>query len=473
MKILICNPPWENTEGYGCRSNTRWPHIRKDKYLIFPLYLGYAAAVLEKHGLGVAVVDAVAADYDSDKFISRLREEAGSMCFLETSTPTIAQDTANAVRIRKELGIPVFLLGPHATVYHKELLEENPLIDGVIRGEFEYTIRDVSLGLPLEKVLGLTWRSGPEVRVNEPRPYIENLDELPFPAWHLFDWKAYESHLYASPSMWMITTRGCPFQCTFCLWPDTMCGRRQRYRSAMNVVDEIETLVNKYHVKEVRFDDDTFALKKSHVLGIADELMKRGLHKKVQWACFGHASQDDREIYEKIKAAGCFRIDFGIESGSQRILDSVGKMLDIEKAKRTARICREIGLRFYCTFIVGFPGETAEDIEKSIALAIELDPDLIQVSNIVPYPGTRMYADGIKNNFLVYPGQWDKYNSCQPMVNSGMPPEEVQRYYLRFWRRFYLRPTIILRHLKRMFSSFADFKRVLMGFISFFNRFIK
>lgn len=472
MKITICNPPWENTEGYGCRSNTRWPHIRKDKYLIFPIYLAYAAAVLEKEGMQVSVVDAVASDYDSDAFIARLRAENSDCFFLETSTPTIAQDTANAVRIKKELGRRVFLFGPHATVFHKELLEANPDIDGVLRGEFEYTMRDVSKGGPLDGVAGLTWRSPEGVKVNPDRPYIENLDELPFPAWHLFDWKVYESHLYASPSMWLITSRGCPFRCTFCVWPDLMCGHRQRYRSAKNVVDEIETLVERYHVKEVRFDDDTFALNKTHVAAIADEIVRRGLHKKIRWACFGHASQDDREIYRKIKEAGCFRIDYGIESGSQRVLDSVQKTLDLEKAKRTVAIAREEGLDVYCDFIMGFPGETREDLEQTTRLAMEMDSDFIQVSYIVPYPGTRMYAEGLEKGFLLYPGKWEMYNSCQPMVRAGVEQAVVDRYYIGLWRKFYLRPKIIFRNLRRMLSSPADFKRVAYGFLSFFQRYL-
>lgn len=474
MKVLLANPPWETDLGYGCRSNTRWPHIRKDKYLIFPIYLAYAAAVLEKNGVGVAVVDAVAEDYGSDAFIARVRAEDPDICFLETSTPSILHDLRNANRIKKELGKKVFIFGAHATTFHRQLMEENPLIDGVIRGEFEHTIRDISLGTsPLAAVQGLTHRENGAITENPARPYIENLDELPFPAWHLFNWKAYESHLYASPSMWVITSRGCPFQCSFCLWPDMMYGHRQRYRSAKNVVDEMETLVNKYGVKEVRFDDDTFALRKEHVLGISNEIMRRGLHKKLRWACFGHASQNDYEIYESIKKAGCFRIDFGIESGSQRVLDAACKKLDVNKAKETVKLCKKAGLEVYCDFMIGFPGETDEDVRKSLDLALEMDPDFIQVSFVIPYPGTRMHADGVKSGYLIYPDDWEKYNCQHVLIKTGPSQEQIEKYFFLFWRKFYLRPRLIARNALKMFSSPQNFKRILLGFISFMERYFK
>jgi anaerobic magnesium-protoporphyrin IX monomethyl ester cyclase len=238
------------------------------------------------------------------------------------------------------------------------------------------------------------------------------------------------------------------------------------------VVDEMELLVNKYKVKEIRFDDDTFALKKSHVLDIADEIIRRNLHKKIRWACFGHASQDDPQIYAKIKEAGCFRIDFGIESGSQRILDSANKKLDLQKAKNTVKICKSAGLEVYCDFMIGFPDEEKEDVQKTLDLALEIDADFIQASYVIPYPGTRMYAEGIKNNFLIYPADWEKYNCQNTLIKTKLSPEEIDRYYLLLWRKFYLRPKIVFRRFLSMFTSFNNFKRVLYGFKSFVERYL-
>ncbi|MCB4790814.1 MAG: radical SAM protein [Elusimicrobia bacterium] len=474
MKVLLINPPWETKDGYGCRSNTRWPHTRKDKYLIFPIYLAYTAAVLEKEKIEVKVIDAVALEYSSGSFIERIKEEKPDICFVETSTPTIIQDLINARLIKEFAKSKVFIFGTHATVFHKEIMDENRYLDGIIRGEFEYTIKELCLNNDLALLNGITYiDKGGAVKVNPERPLIENLDELPFPAWYLFDMKVYESHLYRSPSMMMITSRGCPFQCTYCLWPDLMYGHKQRYRSAKNICDEIEALINLYKVKEIRLDDDTFALNPGHVLGLCNELKKRGLNKKISWTCFGHIAQDDENIYKELASSGCFKIDFGVESGSPKVLKYMKKSIDPDKARKVVSLAKRAGLLVYCDFMIGFPHETKEDIEMSIELAGSLDCDYIQVSYVIPYPGTRMYNDGIKENFLLYPKDWEKYASCTAMINTGeISPEAIDKYYNLFWKKFYLRPKIIFRTLRRALTCYDEFKRALKGFISFTKRMI-
>lgn len=252
-----------------------------------------------------------------------------------------------------------------------------------------------------------------------------------------------------------------------------MYGHRQRYRSAGNVCNEMEKLINDYGAREIRFDDDTFALSRKHVLGICKEIIKRGINKKITWTCFGHISQHDEDIYRALKDAGCFKIDFGIESGSDRILQAVGKSFNIEKAQKTIQLCKKFGLNVYCDFMIGFPDEKREDIEKSIQTALRLDSDYIQVSYTIPYPGTRMYAEELKKNNLLYPDQWEKYASCGPLVkNPNISEKELIGLYQSFWRRFYLRPKIILRTFVRMIKSKEEFKRHIRGFLSFMRRFI-
>jgi radical SAM superfamily enzyme YgiQ (UPF0313 family) len=351
-------------------------------------------------------------------------------------------------------------------------MSQNPFIDGIIRGEFEYTIRDLSLKKEAGSIGGLTFRNEKnEVIENAAGVPIENLDELPFPAWHKFDMKAYESHLYKSPSVMMITSRGCPFQCTYCLWPDVMYGHKQRYRSAENICDEMEALIDKFKVKEIRFDDDTFALNPNHVLSLCKEIVKRGINKKISWTCFGHIAQDNPQIYKAISGAGCFKIDFGVESGSPKVLKYMKKSLDPDKARKVVKICKDNGLLVYCDFMIGFPHETKKDIEMSIELARSLDCDYIQVSYVIPYPGTRMYDDGIREKFLIYPEKWEMYASCMPMINTGeIKPSETAKYYNLFWRRFYLRPKIIFRTLVRALTSYDELKRAVKGFLSFLKR---
>ena len=148
MKVLIINPPWEVEDGYGCRTNSRWPHVRKDKHLAFPIYLAYAAAVLEKEGIDVKVIDAVASGYDSPQFLSAVEKESPEICFIETSTPTIDEDLENAFLLQDSLNTKIFLFGAHVTTFHKDILRDNPFLSGIIRGEVEYTIRDIAMQTP-------------------------------------------------------------------------------------------------------------------------------------------------------------------------------------------------------------------------------------------------------------------------------------------------------------------------------------
>jgi len=476
LKVLIINPPWEVKGGYGCRSNTRWPHVRKDKHLLFPVYLGYTAAVLEKEGIETKVIDAVAEDYDSEKFVSVVKKERPDICFIETSTPTINEDLKNARLIKESLKTEIFLFGAHVTTFHWEIVKQNNFITGVIRGEFEYAIRDIALEKPYHEILGLTFRkekSLDEVIVNENRSLIENLDELPFPAWHQFDLPKYDSFLHRSPSIIMVTSRGCPFRCTFCLWPDVLYGHRQRFRSPENVCDEIGTLIDRYGMQEIKFDDDTFALDKRRVLALCDEIVKRNYHKRIIWNCFGHITQNDREMYERMAMANCVRIAFGIESGSQKILDMVRKKIDIKKAKETISICKILGIQTYCTFMVGFPHETEKDIKQSISAAIELDPDFIQVSYVVPYPGTQMYDQGVREKWVVQREKWESYCSTGVVIFTGeISPQRLKQLYYLFWRKFYLRPKYIFKTLHRVLKSPVELRKIVRGFLSFYKRFL-
>ncbi|MFB0527937.1 MAG: radical SAM protein [bacterium] len=475
MKILIINPPWEVKDGYGCRSNTRWPHVRKDKHLLFPVYLGYVAAILEKEGIDTKVIDAVAEEYDSGKFVSAVSKEKPDICFIETSTPTINEDLRNAKLLKESLNTEIFFFGAHVTTFHWEIMKENPFLTGIIRGEFEYTIRDIALQRPYDEILGLTFRekiSPDEIIINKDRPLIENLDELPFPAWHQFDISIYDSFLHRSPSIIMVTSRGCPFHCTFCLWPDVLYGHKQRFRSPENVCKEMEILINKYGIREIKFDDDTFALNKRRVIALCNEIIKRGYHKRIVWNCFGHISQNDEELYKRMVEAGCVRISFGVESGSQKILNIINKKIDMEKARETISICRKLGLRTYCSFMIGYPHETEENIQQSINAAIRLDPDFIQASYVIPYPGTSMYSEGIEKGYIIYPKEWERYCSCGPMISTGeLSLTRIEQLYHLFWKRFYLRLRYVIKTLKRIFKSGEEFKKVIKGFWSFYKRF--
>lgn len=462
MKILVINPPWEVTKGYGARSNCRWPHIEKISFSHFPIYLGYTVALLEKYNLKVEMIDSAPLMETQSHFLKRVKEKSPDLCFIETSTPTINQDLENTRLIKEQTGAKVYLMGPHASVFHKELLEEYNYLDGVIRGEFEYTVLDIALGKNFEDIDGLSYiDTSNNIRVNKKRLLIENLDDLPFPAWDKFELKFYDWALLPSPSYLMITSRGCPFHCTYCLWPQVMYGHKQRFRSAENVCDEIGLLIDK-GVRGIRFDDDTFALNKNHVLSICNEMIKRGYHKKVQWSCFGHISLKEKEVYQKMYEAGCVQIDFGVESHSQTVLNSIKKGVKADDIKGVVEMCKRIGLKVYCTYMLGFPQETKEDIEKSIRDSLDIDCDYMQVSYAMPYPGTEMYQKGLEKGYLRFPTTWERFANCEPAIkNDHISIEELEKLRKKFYRKFYFRPKYVILFFKKLLQSPKDFIKAI------------
>ncbi|MGD2041667.1 MAG: cobalamin-dependent protein, partial [Anaerolineae bacterium] len=243
MKVLVANPPWPGP-GYGARSDVRWPHKRSDKYIEYPIYLSYAVAVLDEAGFDVAFIDAIMDELDIDEFAQKVADYAPDLALIETSTPSIDFDLATAEAIKCfSPSTFVALLGSHVTYFDQQTVADNPSVDAVVRGEFEYVGADLARALQakadLSSVLGITYRdAGGDVRRNPDRPLFEPLDQMPFPARHIVKGEGYRAGIYSGghPTA-MVSSRGCPYRCTFCLWPDVLYGHKFRARSAQNVVD--------------------------------------------------------------------------------------------------------------------------------------------------------------------------------------------------------------------------------------------
>ncbi len=472
MKVCVINPPWETDKGYGARSNCRWPHVETTRFTHFPIYLGYTVALLEQGGIETCVLDCATDSLDSDGMMKTLEQEQPDLCLLEVSTPTIFQDLANGQRIKQELGSKVILMGAHATVFDQQLLRDNSWLDGIIRGEFEQTALEICLK-PWSEVLSFTFRSGTEVIKNPERTEFLDLDELPYPAWDKFDLSSYDWALLPSPAMLTIATRGCPFQCSYCLWPQLMYGHKQRRRSPKGLCDEIEFMQKKYGIKGLRFDDDTFALHADYVREICHELINRGLNKTIQFSCFGHTSQPDEDLYRLMKEAGFIQIDFGIETGSSVVLDGLKKGTYIENARKTIAICRSLGIETYGTYMMGFPDETEDDIRQTLNLALELDTDFMQVSYVLPYPGTKIFTECEQRGYLAYGNDWERYDGTEPVIINKVPREKLMKLYKRFWSRYFLRPRYVIYFFRKSFQSFRDFRKAVSGVFYIFRKVLK
>jgi len=420
VKVLLANPPWVLEDRVGFRSNVRWPftvsraefgRVGKVSYH-FPIYQAYTLAVLRQHGFDVAAIDCSVSEMDVEEFLAAVKNCAPDLVVIEVATPSFRLDMDTAQALKKSLDLPTAIIGTHASVFHRAIVNDYPAIDFVIRGEYEYTVLELAQALRDRRdpgeVKGLTFRRNGTAVVTENRPYIGDLDRLPFPARDCFDWRRYhEPTYYALPWITMISSRGCPYRCTFCSWPQTMYGHRYRARSAKNVVDEMEHCVKKYRPGEIFFDDDTFTIGKARVMEICREICDRNL--RVVWSCMGRTDTVDDDMLSEMFNAGCRKIKFGVETGSENMMETIQKGLDLSRVGYVFESARSVGMEVHGTFMIGLPGETRESVRETVDLACSIPMDSVQFSIATPFPGTRFYAQCVENGWLVTEN-WDDFD---------------------------------------------------------------
>jgi len=481
MKVLVANPPWPGP-GYGARSDVRWPHKRSDKYIEYPIYLSYAVGVIEEAGFEMSFIDAIMDELSIEQFAQRVRDIGPRLALIETSTPSIEFDLQTAAAV-KDLspGTFVTLIGSHVTFFDQQTLTENPAVDAVVRGEFEYTSADLARALDaggdLSQVLGITYRdAGGDVRRNPDRPLFEPLDEMPFPARHIAKGEGYRAGIYSGgyPTA-MISSRGCPYRCTFCLWPDVLYGHKFRARSAKNVVDEIEEAVRVYGHDEIYFDDDTFTIDRQRVLDICSMIQERGLEQEVEWIAQCRVDTVDREMLEAMKAANCGYILFGVESGSPAMLKKMKKGITLDKVRAAFQLTKEVGIKTQAFFLFGMPGETQETIKETIDFAKELNASSTQFAVAIPHPGTALYQECKANGWLTSEN-WADYTSEECVIETPwLSAKEVEEARIRAYREYYYRPQFIVGEALKI-RRLADIRRLARGAssvrtrIRFFNQ---
>lgn len=372
-----------------------------------PLGLGYIASVLEKNGFNVSIVD-LTFEKDFDFLRRRLKELEPKLVGITCQT-TFAEEAFEAARISKAMmprGI-VVLGGPHPTVLPEKTLEESGA-DIVVIGEGEYTFKEIAEKIKgdesFKEVKGICYTEGQTIRFSEERKLIDDLDEIPFPARHLFDRRYLEY-----PEITMINSRGCPFHCSFCQ-PTLrkIFGKKVRLRSPKNVVEEIKFVLQTYGNKTIRFHDDTFTWNKKWVKGLCDLIRKENL--KITWNCKSRVDVIDRELVKILRQTGCIRMDLGIESGSQRLLDEIlNKGITIKQIKDAFKICYEEGMKTLAFIMVGIPTERPKEVLDTINLIEEMKIDGLQVSIFTPFPGTKIFDFALEKGSL-RAKSWDDYD---------------------------------------------------------------
>lgn len=383
-----------------------------------PLNLGYLAAVLERQGVEVAIADLIVQEQPIATFQTLLQDYAPDLVGISSTTPSFPT-ALKLARLSKELrpNTPTVLGGSHVTFTAEETLRENASIDLVVRGEGEQTLQELLACLqasrPPKDVAGVSYRQDGQVVHNAPRPFIHDLDSLPWPARHLLDLAAYNA-----PGA-LLTSRGCPAHCIFCA-ASVMGGQRYRTRRPERVVDEMEYLHYERGFQDLTILDDTFtALPKKMTLPVCREIQRRGL--QITWYCESRVDVATPEVLDALREAGCDRIQFGVESGSPRILATLRKGITLEQVRRATRYAAGLGMRVFCSFILGHPDETEEDAQQTIDLMREirqLGDSSVALVFMTPYPGTKIRENREAYGITLHEENWAKFVGSNPIIST-------------------------------------------------------
>ena len=476
MRVLLLNPPFTPTFSRSSRS----PATTRSGTIYYPIYLSYCCGILDKDGFKVKLLDAPAKQYDLEKVLGIVKDFKPEMVVIETSTPSIYNDIKVAEAIKNVLNTFVILVGTHVSSLPEETLKLSDKIDAVARKEYDYTIRDLAHTLkervPIGKVFGISYKKDEKIIHNPDRPFIENLDELPFVTSIFKKHLNIRDYFFAAaeyPMVMIMTGRGCPFQCFFCNWPQVFHGRKYRLRSAENVVAEFEyVLENLPEVKEIGIEDDTFSANLERARTICKLLIEKGINKKIKWWANTRVNLD-LETMKLMKKAGCRLIIPGYESGVQEILNNIKKGITIEQSLEFAKNAKKTGLLVHGCFILGLPGETKETIRKTIDFAKRLNPDTAQFFPLMAYPGTEAYDWAKKNNYLSTNdfSKWltDDGQHTSIINMSGLTYEEIVNYCKQARKEFYLRKEYIFYKIKQSLSSYEEAKRNIKSLKTFFR----
>lgn len=440
MKILLIQPPFEGVRTVGP-----------------PIGLGNLASCLETRGHKIKIIDSVILGYKLEDIHREIKKTDPDVVGV-TSTTRHIYDAISIVKLAKEYNpnCLTVLGGPHPTVMAKELLEENNHVDVVVRGEGEITFTELlsKNRQGWKEVKGITFRSNGKIIHNDDRPFIEDLDSLPFPAYHLLPMNKYKVMMelsdidaFGKPRQQygaISTCRGCPYDCVFCS-SKTLWGRRWRARSPENIVEELRLLREKYNMRIIDFMDDTFTIKKERTKAICRKIKEEKLD--ISWICSSRVDLFNREIANVLKQAGCKIVFFGLESGVQKTLDFLCKGFTIEQSKKAVQIAKDIGLGVTSGFIIGVPGETKEMINKTITYAKNLNLTTAAFSVLTPFPGTQIYKYAVENDLLITK-DWSRYTPSNPVMKIfGLTPKQVKWYFVKANVICNLRPIHIFKSI--------------------------
>lgn len=474
MKILMLNPPFLNKYSKSSRS----PAVTKSGTIYFPLWLSYATGVLDKKGYELKIIDAPAKGLTKDNCLKLVKEFNPDLVVIDTSTPSINSDLDFARKIKDTIpNAKICLVGTHVSATVSEILPEKAdSVDYIARHEYDYTLPEIAEAIQgkreLSSVLGISYVENGELKENPDRPYIENLDELPFVSEVYKKYLNIEDYFYAHvsfPTVSIFSSRGCPSKCFYCMYSQVMFGKTYRKRSAKNLFEECQYIVKNFpNVREILIDDDNFAVDQQNVKDFCKMMIDSKLPLKWVVQCRVNLQYDTMVLMKK---AGCRLVVVGYESGSQRVLDGMHKGITLEQSKAFDKAARKAGMRVHGCFMVGNPGETKETMEETLSFAKSLYMDTAQFFPLIVYPGTEAWI-WAKQNDLITAKSYDEWLTTEGMHNCVLStPDLTSQELVDFCnyarKKFYLRPKYVLMKAGECLTNKDDFVRTMKSFKTF------
>ncbi|MBU0945607.1 MAG: B12-binding domain-containing radical SAM protein [Proteobacteria bacterium] len=466
--IILVNPPLSLEERYG-KAMAQFGAVTE------PLGLAYIAGMLEKNHIPATIIDAQAEGFSIDQVVTLLADKKNSAIIgITLLTPMFGAVQKLSDAIKKTIPTSTIVLGgPHCTALKEQVLEEITSADIVCIGEGEETMVDIAQATEqsgLAHILGICYRDGKQIKTNEARPYIKNLDTISPPARHLLPMDKY--HLTASrvtgdsycPTI--IVARGCPFSCTYC---SRIFGRTLRLHSIERIISEIDLLIEQFDIKQLNIEADTLTANKKFLTQLCHALIDGNYNKKIKWTCESRVDTVDKDSLELMKKAGCWQISYGVETGNQRLLDEINKGTKLEQIEEVFKLTKKAGITIRGFFMLGLPTETIAESLATINFAKKIDPLWAQFTITTPYPGTKMFNE-LKTSGKILNFDWNNYNTWSgwqgeykiPYISEGRTIEELRNLQKMAMRKFYLRPAVIWRFIKSV-RSVDDMRKYIQG----------
>lgn len=489
MRIFCLNAPFHRNYS----SHQRSPAVTKSRTLYYPIWLAYAAGLLETDGFDVQLVDGPGEDITMEEAIQRAEAFKPQLVIVSTTTPSIGNDILAATALKERTGAYTVLVGTHTSAEPDSTLRAAPAVDAVTRQEYDWTVLELARrlaggGADPAGIAGLTWRprsngSGRKLPsasdseafvVEADRPFSHDIAELPHAARvykrHFSGhWKRYFYAITRHPVVTIITGRGCPYTCTYCLFPQTLTGHNYRRRPIEAVVDEFKYIEREFPgVREVFIEDDTLTVNAKRCRELAEAMIRRKV--KLRWTANARCDVD-YETLKVMRRAGLRLLCVGVESADQEILDNVQKGINVGQISQFFEDTKKADVLVHGCFMVGNPGETSASLERTLQFAKKLNPDTAQFFPLMVYPGTKAYEWADQEN-LLETTDWDHWLTPEGLHRSvverpGLPSEELRRFCDRARREYYLRPSYIARKARQISTDPYEASRTVKSFVTF------